>query len=209
MAKTLHNGCCVIRDDIHYCSTDHTYVHLPTKRKLTSVSKVIQCVYSTKTWDGVDPSIIENARRRGDAVDKYMSQYIRERRVVVEGEQSDVIERLKIAHRIWEQKFSGLKAQPQKIVFSLEDGIAGTIDFLIEGEIVADLKCTYSREHAWVLQLGAYLTYSDAHRGGVIHISPRTYPDGGTWIEYNPDTCRHYWKMALAWWKETRSMEKL
>lgn len=209
MRKIVHDGCCMVQGDIEFCRERHTYLHVPTKKKLTPVSHVIQRVYSTKSWDGVDPAVVENARRRGDAVDGYMARYVREQRVVIAaGERSDVVERLVVAHRVWETNFSGMQAESQKIVFSVEDEVAGTMDFHIPG-IVVDLKCTYYTEVAWILQLGAYGEYSQSDRGGIIHVSPKTYPEGGRWLEYDMDVCKGYWRQALAWWKQTKSMEAI
>lgn len=209
MKKVIHDGCCVTQGDIEFCRERHTYLHLPTKKKLTPVSHVIQRVYSTKSWDGVDPAVIENARRRGDAVDAYMARYVREQRVVISaGERSDVVDRLVIAHRVWEANFNGMAAESQKIVFDLEDEIAGTMDFHIP-DIVVDLKCTYYPEVAWILQLGAYGEYSHSSRGGVIHVSPKTYREGGRWLEYDMEMCKAYWRKAIEWWRNTKSMETM
>jgi hypothetical protein len=186
---------------------DHSYRHQPTNKKLTSVSAVIGCVYAAKSWDGVPPAVIENARVRGVAVDRYMSQYVRDREITIENETQEVVERTKAAHRIWEEQFHGLPAQAQVIVYSLEDGIAGTLDFYVDNRIVVDLKNTYTKEISWVLQVGAYAEYSgNAERAGVIHISPQVYPKGGVWIEYDVQLCRYYWRRAVGWWQETKQM---
>lgn len=208
LKKTNHGDCCRVHGDIRYCATDHTYLHVPSNQQLTSVSHLTQVVYSTKSWDGVDPAIVENARRRGEAIDKYMADYVRYRTVTVSDESSDVVDRLILAHRLWESLFGGRPAEVQKIVFNLDDGIAGTMDFYVEPSIVVDLKCTYYSETAWILQLGAYAEYSNAERCGIIHVSPKVYREGARWLEYDPVLCREYFRKAVAWWKETKAMEK-
>lgn len=206
MAKTVHNGCCIIQGEIRYCETDHSYIHIPSGQKLTSVTTVVKRICSDKSWDGVDPATVEHARQRGSAVDKYMEQYVRDRRLTLVREASDVVERVKIAHKVWESLFGGGMAETQKVVFNLSDGIAGRMDFWIENQIVADLKCTYYSEFDWVLQIGAYGEYADAKQGGVIHISPKVYSDGGRWLNYDMEKCREYWRQAVAWWKTTEEI---
>src|SRR5439155_17906785 len=88
--------------EIQFNPDTHEYFHVPTRRKLLSVSAVIATVYSTKSWDGVDPAIVENARIRGSLVDRYMSTYIRDGQVVIEGESADVTDRIKVAHYWYE-----------------------------------------------------------------------------------------------------------
>lgn len=198
----------IIQGDIRYRDSDHSYFW--GTKKLTSVSDVIRTVFSTKSWDGVDPAVVENARIRGSKIDRYMAEYVREGRVTIDGESSDVVERLVIAHRIWEQEFHGLKAEAQKIVYSLEDMIAGTLDFFVDGRILVDLKCTYNLEASYILQLGAYASMSPVpvERAGIIHVSPKVYDAGGAWVEYNMAACMHYWDQAKKWWLASRDMAK-
>jgi hypothetical protein len=204
----------VIQGDIEYRDSDHTYVHIPTLTKLASVSKVIQTVYSTKSWDGVKPEIIEKAAFRGKTVDKYFSEFVNKGTVdVPRGEddlERDIENRIYIACNLFDQEFCGLKAEAQKIVYNLEDGIAGTMDAWVGDRIVVDLKSTYNAEKSWILQLGAYADYAPGlvERIGIIHISPKVYSSGGVWMEYNVDACRTYWRDAVAWWKKTCVMAK-
>lgn len=206
-----------IQGDIRFRDLDHSYTHIPTGKKLTSVSRVISTVYSIKSWDGVKPEIIENAKLRGIAIDRLLSEYVRERVLSLnpvdpyDEEALDLRLRILTAHRIWEDEFSGLPAEPQLIVYNLVDGIAGTMDFFVDRRVVVDLKNTYSKEPgSWALQIGAYCSYAPApvERAGIIHISPKVYTkDGGRWLEYDVDECRKYWRMAVEWWKETQLMK--
>src|SRR6266704_119705 len=162
--------------DIQFNPDTHEYFHVPTRRKLLSVSEVIRIVYATKSWDGVDPAIVENARIRGTLVDHYMSTYIRDGSVIIEGESADVTNRIKVAHYFYESLFFAMPAEAQVIVYSLADGVAGTMDVWVDRRIIVDFKSTYSIEHSWVLQLGAYAEYAPVapERAGIIHISPKT-----------------------------------
>ena len=173
------------------------------------MSEVIRIVYATKSWDGVDPAIVENARIRGTLVDHYMSTYIRDGSVIIEGESADVTNRIKVAHYFYESLFFAMPAEAQVIVYSLTDGVAGTMDVWVDHKIIVDIKSTYSIEHSWVLQLGAYAEYAPIapERAGIIHISPKTYKNGGKWLEYDVERCRRYWRNAVAWWKESQTLK--
>lgn len=197
-----------IQGDIRLREHDHTYWHVPTGKQLTSVSEVIRVVYAAKSWNGVDPAVVEHARLRGSAVDRYISEYVQRGSIHIAGESSEVCERVVIAQRLFEREFSGLPAEPQRIVHNLDDGVAGTIDLWVDNRFLVDLKCTYSTEHSWVLQLGAYATYAPSvpERIGVIHVSPKVYADGGRWIEYDPVACRAIWNDAVYWWKRTKNL---
>ena len=199
-----------VQGDIRFRHADHSYAHVTTGKKLEAVSHVISTIYSTKSWDGVDPAVVDNARRRGGSVDQYLSEYIRNGTVTIAGESDEVSQRICIAQSVFEDQFGGLAADSQRIVYSLDDGIAGTLDFWVDNRIVVDLKNTYSTEHSWVLQLGAYVTYAPKkpERCGVIHVSPKVYKEGGRWIEYDPVSCSLIWKDAVYWWKRTRNLTK-
>jgi len=138
-----------------------------------------------------------------------MSAYIRDGTVVIEGESADVTNRIKVAHYLLETYFFAMPAEAQVIVHSLADGVAGTMDVWVDRRIVVDIKSTYSIEHSWVLQLGAYAEYAPVapERAGIIHISPKTYKNGGQWIEYEVAECRRYWRQAVAWWKESQKLK--
>lgn len=201
----------IVQGEVRYRDSDHSYIHVPTGKKLTAVSDVIRTVYSTKSWDGVNEDVVEAARIRGAAVDKYMAEYIRSFAVTIDSEESrDVANRVQVACRIWEEEFSGLPAEAQRIVYSIADGIAGTMDFWVNDDTVVDLKSTYSVERSWILQLGAYADMAPAlaMRAGIIHISPKVYPKGGVWMEYDVNACQIYWRKAVEWWKQANGMAK-
>jgi len=196
----------IVQGDVRFREHDHTYIHVPTNTKLASVTKVINTIYSPKSWDNADPAVVENARVRGEAVDRYISEYIREGRVQIEGESPDVQRRVVSAVAIFEEQFAGLPAESQVIVHSLEDGVAGMMDVWVNRKIVVDLKNTYSIEKSWILQIGAYAEYAPEppERAGIIHINPKIYKNGGMWIEYDVGGCRRYYRKAVEWWKETQ-----
>ncbi len=199
----------IIQGEIRYRPSDHSYTHIPTGRRLASVSEVISTVYAKKSWDGADPQVVENARERGVAVDRYLSQYIRDGAVTIEDESEDITNRVIVAHRLYEELFGGLLAESQVIVYSLDDMVAGTLDFLVDNCVIADLKNTYNPERSWTLQLGAYATYAPepVKRAGIIHISPKVYKTGGIWIEYDVEGCKRYWQKAVSWWKDIQTLK--
>lgn len=205
------SSCCLIQGDIRYCDREHSYTHIPTNRKLESVSNVIRTVYNKKSWDGVEEAVIENARIRGSRVDQYFADYLRTGYVEIpEGERIDVIERMVIAHRIFEGTYADRKSgRSQVIVYSLEDGIAGTADIVVDDHIVVDLKATYSPEVSWILQIGAYATYLPADEAAIIHASPKFYKKigGGKLIKYNADYAKQLWASAVKWWHEINEVK--
>lgn len=178
-------------------------------RELASVSSVIRTVYNKKTWDGVDEAVVENARIRGSLVDDYFSEYLRTGFVdIPEGERMDVLDRVIIAHKLFKKHFGDIAAIPQVIVFSLEDGVAGTVDIDCD-DLAIDLKATYSPEPSWILQLGAYIKYKGAKRGAILHVSPKLYKNngGGKVIHVDADEAVKLWDDALVWWKRTKDLE--
>ena len=195
------------QSEVRFDAENHRYWLGP--RELKSVSAVIRTVYSPKSWDGVDPDVVDRARVRGEAVDKYLSAYIANGNVVVPyGESDDVKERFEIAARLWDKAYpNGIAVQVQPIVYSEEDGIAGTADFIVDGETVVDLKNTYRPEHSWKLQIGAYSAYSGARNARVLHVSPKVHPGGGVWLPYNVVDCKAIWQDAVKWYKRTLEME--
>lgn len=218
MAKPILScECCIVQGDIRYCATRHTYTYIPENRELDSVSKIVSTVYSTKSWDGVDPEVIRNANERGTAVDQYMAAYVRTGDIVIPGsERRDVAERVLIAHRLWAETYEDatIQAESQKILFNLDDGAAGMADFAItypdQSVRIVDLKCTYSTETSWLLQIGAYATYSGAGFADILHVSPAVYKKtgGGRIIPYDVPFCKGLWADAIAWWKRMNDAGK-
>lgn len=199
----------IVSGDVRFRPSDHSYLHIPTMTKLAPVSRVIDTVFATKSWEGAKTEVVDNARYRGQVIDRYMTEYVRSSKLTVEDDDPDIINRLTVAHRIWESEFHGLPAKTQKIVFNLKDGVAGTMDFWVDQRIIADLKVTYNVEKKWILQLGAYAEYApeEPERAGIIHVSPKVYKTGGIWMEYDVAACRRYWRKAVEWWEESKSMK--
>ena len=206
--------CCITDGDIRFCKTKHTYTHIPTDTPLTSVSKVIQTVYSTKSWDGVDPAVVENARVRGEMVDAALAEYVSTGAVSMTAT-ADVTERLEIAVRLWDKYRDSCKLtgdiRSQHILYSVEYGIAGTADFTHDGAHILDLKTTYNTELSWGLQIGAYafmlngMTKQEIRSASIIHISPKVYKDaGGVIIPCDVDQCVTQWIEALIFWKRMK-----
>lgn len=187
-------------------------MHLPTRKKLTSVTTVIKTIYSRKSWDGVDEEVVANARERGIRVDSYISEYMRTGVVEMpEGERQDVIDRVIIAHRLIEENYGErISCEPQRIIYDLKLGIAGMADLPIDGEIV-DLKCTYSPEVDWAFQIGAYADMGNFQSCAILHISPKFYKDsgGGRLLRYDVAHCKQWWREAVAWYLRTKAIEEI
>lgn len=204
--------CCYpldVKEEIRLCREHHRYFY--GKNELQSVSGVIKTVYSLKSWDGVDEGVIENARKRGELVDGYMAEYIRTGTVTLPaGERADVVERMEIAHRLWESRYGDRPALAQLIACNFKIGIAGSVDFFLSDSIeVVDLKCTYSPETSWLLQLGAYAEMMNADKATIIHISPKLYKKsgGGKIITLDANYCRSLWRSAVIWWLQMKEAE--
>lgn len=179
---------------IRFCPDHHRY-HFGDKR-LVSVSEVIRTLYPTD-YSMVDPAILENARTRGVLVDRYFCEYLKTGKVEVPwDERDDVKERLKILIPWWDR--SGMEiCDVQQIVFSKQDGVAGTLDIAVitkEGKAgVLDLKAVSSLQKSYQLQLGAYLSYSGADEAGIVHVTK----DKCRLVNYDSDTCKRQWKAII------------
>lgn len=192
---------------IFFDKEKHEYWH-ENGTRLASVSRVINAIYPKKSWDetrGTEREwYVENARIRGERVDQYLSEYVTSGTVsTVPGERQDVIERVGITTRILDQAYGACYIEAQQIVYSLDDGVAGTVDFSVnQFWAIVDLKCCYSTEKSWKLQIGAYSTYSSCQHAGVIHVSPSVYrKEGGVYIPYDVEECKAIWKRGIAWYK--------
>lgn len=202
----------VIQGDVQFNRATHEYLHLPTKKKLVSVSSIIKTVYAKKSWDGVDEAVIENARERGMKVDDYLATYITTGRVEIhEDERDDVKERVGIAVDLLEKHYGQRrKTESQVIVYDPDLGIAGCADIVIDGEEVVDLKSTYSPEVDWMLQIGGYAWLGKYFRTSILHVSPRFYKKegvGGKRLKYNATSAMFWWNDATAWWLKTKELE--
>lgn len=177
----------------------------------TSVSRVISAVYPKKSWDGVDPSVIANARERGERVDKYLTTYIETGSVTPdEIERVDVRERLDCVIEYWNKHLLGLPFKAKQIVYSDKWKIAGETDFLCmaDGGIVIDLKNTAQIERSYALQVGAYRSLASVELGGILHVNPRVYKrEGGCRFVMTPAECVEWWENAVRWWQSLQAME--
>lgn len=190
----------------------HTYSDDQTGRIYTSVSRVIEDVYPRKSWDGVNPAVIQNANERGKRVESYFNEYILTGRTAIQpGEREDVTDYVTRLLEWWEE--SGMVANSvQRIVSDEEYGIAGTIDILaavishsrVSGMIV-DLKCVSQLQKAYKLQLGAYVEMSgaDAPTVGLLHVTKKKV----RLVEYDAEECADLWRVARSWWLAKQRLE--
>ena len=182
-----------------------THIYSLGGKPLVSVSRVIDAVLK-KSWDGVDPATVENAAERGRRVEQYATTLFRDGYVEMPvGERTDVEERMEVVYRWWERHRPRLLAA-QEVVWSEDDGVAGTLDFILEMddgvlEWLVDMKCTAQPEASWALQVGAYCELS-RHSGpsAVLHINPK-YKEGYIWRVYDTAQVKRQWRAALAWFK--------
>ncbi len=179
---------------IRFCAEHHRY-HFGDKQ-LVSVTQVIRTLYPTD-YSMVDPAVLEKARIRGVLVDRYFCEYLKSGRVdVPQEEREDVKERLKILIPWWDN--SGFEIYDvQQIVFSKNDGVAGTLDIAVitkQGKCgVLDLKAVSSLQKSYQLQLGAYLSYSGADEAGIVHVTK----DKCRLVHYDAETCKRQWRAIV------------
>jgi hypothetical protein len=173
---------------------------------------VIKTVYPKKSFDDAPEERVAFARERGVRVDRYLAEFVEKGTVTIApGEWDEVKQRFEICAEWWEGAMAGIdevKAQP--ILYSIEDGVAGTPDFLVRnGRLcVLDLKNTYNPEKAWKLQLGAAAEYANADEVCILHVSPKVHKKTGCkLIEYDAAECRELWRSAVAWWKCIQRIE--
>lgn len=189
--------------DVRFCEEHHKYAI--GKKELVSVSKLIASVYSRKTWDGVDPRVIESARERGQAVDAYVSDYLTTGSVsVMAGEREDVIQRLDHVIRWIDKNLpSNMPAVVHKIVYSATDGVAGTFDFRVD-DTIYELKVVSELQPSYKIQLGAYAQYSDGVRNvAILHVTKKECKR----VEFDREQCVGLFLGALVWYEQIREME--
>ena len=192
-------------DGIRFCAGHHRY--WLNDRELSSVGKVIKTVFPT-SYDGADPAVLENARVRGVLVDQYFCQYLQLKpgeEFSVGTERQDVKDRLKALIPWWERSELEVIAT-QEIVYSEADGIAGALDIRCSdgiSEHVIDLKCVSELKPAYALQLGAYLTYSNADCVGILHSTAK----GVKLVSYDADRCRWWWQHAVDWYRTMQEIQ--
>lgn len=187
-------------DGIRFCEPCHRY--WLDDRELVSVSKVLRTVYPID-YSGVDPVVLENARIRGVQVDKYFSTYLKIGTVTTEpNERNDVLDRLERLINWWEQR-NWHAVDVQRIVYSLEDGIAGTFDFGTS-DLILDLKNSFKIEPTYSLQIGAYSSYDGKREAGIVHVTKKDV----RLVTYDAKKIREQWRKAADWFKTRMELEK-
>lgn len=178
---------------------------------LVSVSRVIDAVMR-KSWEGVDPAVIENAAERGRRVEKWSTEMFRTGAVLPEGEdRADVLERLE-AVESWYVQHAPVLIDAQRMVWSTQDEVAGMIDYVLkfrnQKRYIVDMKCTAQAEATWPIQLGGYSSLSEEKPDGVavLHINPK-FAKGYIWREYDPALVEGQWKAALRWYRVLQQLK--
>jgi hypothetical protein len=187
---------------VRFCDLHHRYFMGDVE--LDSVSRVIAKVYPKKSFDGVNPAVIERARERGVRVDRYLEQYVSTGDVLTDlGEWIEVRERLDRCIKWWDQNMNGVKVICQPILFNARERVAGKPDFRI-GDFILDLKNTASPEPSWKLQFGGYAEMGNAQKIGALHSTK----DAVRLYEYNAAECRDLWNRALDWRAAIAELER-
>ena len=137
-------------------------------RRLASVGSIIRASFP------MDPSIppdkLENARERGEQVDRLFCAYVTgmlER--IPAGTRSDARD-LFLKLRVWfdRQDFHSVDSQ---IVLGDHDH-GGVLDLRLDG-VPVDLKATYNVEHTHRLQVAAYCDLDGGKHGRILHVTER------------------------------------
>lgn len=160
-------------NSVRFCSPCHRYYR--GSKELTSVSKLIRNTWPIKKEMGPD-WMVENARQRGVEVDRLFCAYASGAlKRIPAGTRQDAVE-LFYKVRQW---FDSLDPESVSIQTILADSdTAGTCDIIIDGYIW-DLKCTYSVDVTYPLQLGLYAdnyeaTFGEPVKGiGILHATER------------------------------------
>lgn len=186
--------CGLVTDTISLCPEHHRY-HLGG-RQLAGVTSVIKETLGT-SYEGVDESVLENARDRGNQVDALITAYVMgkltEYPIGTRHDAKDLFEKF----QTWwdKQRFKNVSAQA--VVHDEE--IAGAIDLKADGAIF-DVKCTSALMPAHRIQVAGYLELdSHAEGGALIHLTKRyktprfepiTMSDQADW-----DVVRDFWRL--------------
>ena len=187
----------VMSDAIRFDKDTHTYWH--GDLQLESVSHIISEMMPTD-YSMIPAHVLENARLRGIAIDKYFGAYVKNRNCEVPiGESEDIVRRLRLLIGWWNNSiYRDEDWQIQPILGSIEDGVAGTAD-LISQRIILDLKVVSELRPTYQLQLGAYLSMADHPReAGIIHLTKDTC----RFVRYERGQCREKWRELLKAWHE-------
>lgn len=203
-----------VQTAVRFDEKEHSYSTIDGT-PLIAVSRVIDAVMK-KSWDGVDPEVVANAAERGQRTEDYATAIMETGCVRIPvGERQDVAERVKIFWS-WYELHQPKLLEKQVIVWSERDGVAGKLDWILELPEVqsprwlVDCKCTSQPEKAWILQIGAYLSYYPTYcaRSAVLHINP-SFAKGYIWREYNVQQAMDQWKTALNWYRTLQNLGAL
>jgi hypothetical protein len=186
-------------DGIRLCEDHHRY--WLNDRELISVSTIIKHLLPT-SYDGIKPEVLENARVRGVAVDKFFTRALLTGQVDIQpGERVDVKERLSRLLDWWDRcDFTPLDVQ--RIVYSEKDGVAGTMDLKVatrHGVVyILDLKCVSELQTLnYSMQLGAYASFDECDNVGIIHVMRSRVE----LVPFSKQLALEDWRTGLAWFR--------
>lgn len=164
------------RSDLRQCP-DHFHIWRGDKR-MVSVGRIIRETFP-QPEKLPPPDVLENARLRGDEVDRLLSAYALGRlQRIPAGTRIDAKDLFLKAQR-WldKQGFKEIEAQ----VLLADENVGGIVDFRLDGMLV-DLKCTYDVSATHVLQVGGYAALDASMTGhgpraaAILHVTER-YPE--------------------------------
>lgn len=187
-------------------------------QEYTSVTRILRtCFPVKKSWDGVDPAVIANARERGSEVDQAITQLIRTGTVTLPpNHRKDTEDRFRMFFQ-WFQQFDDklTLVDAQVILADHENGIAGQADLVLIDTLgdkparIWDVKTTAQIEHEYKWQLGGYASmyrkmFNLDCEVGVIHI-PK---DGLRLKTFDTEDCIRKWGNLVAVWNDTKQYIK-
>jgi hypothetical protein len=204
--------------EIRFCDLHHKYF-MGTDR-FDSVSSVIKTCMPP-LYDTVDPAVLENARVRGQLIDKYFSEYVMGEDLATLDEFQEIIEpffrqdqykkpdqhadncrlRLEALLNWWERHHVTSRVVTQQIVFDEQKKVAGTLD-LEMGEAIYDIKVVSKLQPTYKLQLGAYASMRGASEVGIIHVGS----DKVGLVRYPVDACVRDWESCFSWFDTRRRL---
>lgn len=170
--------------------------------RLYGVSTVAGMILPTD-WSKIPKAVLENARDRGETVDRWFMEYLRTGTVVMPDnrlrDREEYLDRL----ITWWERHQLKASSIQEVVMSEADGVVGILDLGIQ-DAIWDLKCTASLSASYRLQLGGYGAYHPSKRvGGIIHVTKKDV----RMIGYSHDDCLEKWSKGVTWWKVRRELD--
>lgn len=172
--------------------------------RLSSVGRILREVWPVKpSWDQVDPSVIENARERGQEVDALFSDWINGTLTQIPaGTREDAVARFSALRKWWiDRDMPAAKAQ----VLLADDELCGVADVVTGG--IYDVKNTAQIESTYSLQLGGYADLYEKQHGtlpssvGVIHVTqPKDKPVSVRLLEFEVMTAVSEWRLLRQMW---------